>query len=188
MAHDSNGASLNSASFGGVSLRRLHPCINKATRLPMPERSVVAIRAKELLVRALLYNTAMVEHDQAIHAGDSRKAMRDRDHGLARHQGAEALLDRGFDLAVERGGGFVEHQDRSVFQDHTRDRDALALAARELDAALAHLRVIAAPSTPILQHRDELFRVRKPRRLEDLVLVRFGTAIADVLADRAVQK
>src|SRR4051794_26616022 len=102
MAHHS----MVRASLGGASLRRLHPCINKATGLSMPERSVVSIRAQELLVRALLDNAAMVEHDQAIHPGDGREPVRDRDHGLARHQRAEALLDGGFDFAVERGGGF----------------------------------------------------------------------------------
>ena len=94
---------------------------------------------------AMLGDAAMVEHDQAIHARDGGEPVRDRDHGLARHQGAEALLDRGLDLAVECGGGFVQHQDRRVLEDHARDRDALALAAGELDAALAHLGVVAEP-------------------------------------------
>ena len=62
-------------------------------------------------------------------------------------------LDRGLDLAVERGGGLVEHQDRRVLEDHARDRDALALAAGELDAALADLGVVAAPLAPVLERR-----------------------------------
>ena len=60
-------------------------------------------------------------------------------------------LDRGLDLAVERGGGLVEHQDRRVLQDHAGDGDALALAAGELDAALADMGVVAAPAAPVLQ-------------------------------------
>jgi len=59
-------------------------------------------------VRALLDDAAMVEHHQAVHAGDGREPLRDR--GLARHQGAEALLDRRFDFAVERGGRLVEDE------------------------------------------------------------------------------
>jgi hypothetical protein len=38
-----------------------------------------------------------------------------------------------------------EHQDGGVAQDHARDGDALALAARELDAALAHMGVVVGP-------------------------------------------
>jgi hypothetical protein len=48
-------------------------------------------------------------------------------------------------LGFERRGRLVQHQDRRVLQDHPRDRDALALAARELDAALADVGVVTAP-------------------------------------------
>jgi hypothetical protein len=75
---------------------------------------------------------ALLEHDEAIHARDGRKAVRDRDHGLAFHQAEQLLLDRELDLAVERRGRFVEHQDRRVLQHDARDRDALALPAASL--------------------------------------------------------
>src|SRR5215831_9891841 len=115
----------------GSSLRRLRRLagVDEAARLAPPQRRVMAIEPQELIVRALLDDAAMVEHHQPVHAGDGREPVRDRDHGLARHQGAEALLDRRFDLAVERGGRFVEHQDRRVLEDDARDGDALALAA-----------------------------------------------------------
>ena len=114
-------------------------------------------------MRALLDDAAAVEHDQPVHARDGREPVRDGDHGLARHQRAEARLDRGLDLAVERGGRLVEHQDRRVLEDHARDRDALALAAGELHAALADLGVVAAPAVPVLQVEDELVRMRELR-------------------------
>ncbi len=62
----------------------------------------MAILAEQRVVRALLDDTAVVEHHQAVHARDGGEPVRDGDHGLARHQGVEALLDRGFDFAVER--------------------------------------------------------------------------------------
>ena len=43
----------------------------------------------------------------------------------------------------ERRGRLVEHQDRRVLEHHARDRDALLLAARELEAALADQRLVA---------------------------------------------
>ena len=86
----------------------------------------------------------------------------------------EARLDRGLDLGIERGGRLVQHQDRRVLQDHARDGDALALAARKLHAALADLRVIAVPVAPVLQIDDEVMRLRElrprprsPHRLAD---------------------
>src|SRR5438874_1471832 len=182
----------NSSWYGAQAalFRRLHffVGIDKAAGLALPQRRVVAVLPQQFAMRALLDDAPMIEHHQPIHARNRREAMRDGDHGLAGDQRAEALLDRGLDLAVERGGRLVEHQDRRVFQDHARDRDALALPAGKLDAALADLRLIAAPSLPVLQFEDELMRVRELRRRHDLGIDGARPAIADVVADRAVQQ
>ena len=91
-------------------LRRLHFAgVDEAARLSAPQRCVVPVELEQSVVRALFYDMAMVEHDQPIHPGNGGEPMRDGDHGLAGHEGVEALLDGGLDFTVERGGGFVEH-------------------------------------------------------------------------------
>jgi hypothetical protein len=54
---------------------------------------------------------------------------------------ARDVAQRGLDLllgaGVERAGRLVEDQDARVLEDGARDRDALLLAARELQPALA---------------------------------------------------
>src|SRR5205085_12261146 len=118
----------------------------KTAGLALPQRRVVAVLSQQFAMRALLDDAPMIEHHQPIHARDGRETMRDGDHGLAGDQRAEALLDRGLDLGVKRRSRLVEHQDRRILEDHARDRDALALPAGELDAALADLRLVAAPA------------------------------------------
>ena len=49
----------------------------------------------------------------------------------------ERRLDLALGEAVERRRRLVEHQDRRRLEDRARDRDALLLAARELEPALA---------------------------------------------------
>src|SRR5260221_2106868 len=44
-----------------------------------------------------------------------------------------------FRSAVQRAGGLVQQQDGRVLEHDARNRHALALATRQLDAALAHL-------------------------------------------------
>src|SRR5262245_25334283 len=97
----------------------------------------MAAVTQQLGVCALLDYSAVLEHDEAIHARDRREAMGDRDHGLAFHQAQQLLLDRELDLAVERRRRLVEHENRRVLEDHACERNALALSARELHAALA---------------------------------------------------
>src|SRR5262245_58295522 len=91
-----------------------------------------------------------------------------------------------FTLPASAAGGLVEHQDRRVLEDRARDRDPLALAAGELDAALADLRRVALALLPVLELEDELVRVGELRRGDDLGLGRLRAAVADVVADRAV--
>ena len=50
---------------------------------------------------------------------------------------ASAVLHQRFALGIERGGRLVEQEQRRLAQNGARDGDALALAARQRDAALA---------------------------------------------------
>src|SRR5690606_24363209 len=79
-------------------------------------------------------------------------------------------------------------QDRRVLQQHAGNGDALALAAGELDAALADLGVVAAAALGVDQFHDEVVRIGLARGLDHLFLGRVGPAVHDVLAYRAVQQ
>src|SRR5271165_7462790 len=104
----------------------------------------MAAGVQQLRMRSLLHDASALEHDQPIHARDGREPMRNGNDGLAGHEGAQARLNGGFHLAVERGSSLIEHQDWRILEDDACNGDALALPARELDAALANLRVVAA--------------------------------------------
>src|SRR5229473_2695699 len=135
----------------------------KPARLAAPQRGVGAVRREQPLVRAFLDDAATIEHDEPVHPADRRQPVGDRDHGAPFHQPGELLLDRRLDLGIEGRGRLVEHQDRRILEDHPGQRDALALAARQLDAALADMGIEAAPAMPVLEALDELGRVGAPR-------------------------
>src|SRR3954447_24715065 len=97
----------------------------EAAGLAAPEAGVEAALSEEARMRALLDDPPLLEHDQAVERRDGREPVGDRDHGLARHQRRERLLDRRLDLRVERRGRLVEDQDRGILQDHPGDGDAL---------------------------------------------------------------
>jgi hypothetical protein len=78
---------------------------------------------------------------------------------------SQHLLDGGLGAAVERAGRLVEDQDRRVFEQRAGNGDALLLAAGELEAALAHPRLIA-----LGQRDDEVVDRRAARRRLDLGL------------------
>ena len=95
----------------------------------------------------------------------------------------ERVLDFLLGVAVERGGRLVEHQDRRRLEDGARDGDALLLAARQLQPALADLGLVA-----LRRNADEAVDLREPRGLLDFGVARLPAAVADVVADGVVEQ
>ena len=91
----------------------------------------------------------------------------------------EAALDRGLGACVDRRGRVVEDQDPRVGEERAGDRDPLALAARERQAALADQRLVA-----VGEALDEAVRLRAARRGLDLLARRVGVRVGDVLGHR----
>src|SRR5271156_1935073 len=92
---------------------------------------------------AALDDVSAFDNQNLIGAADGREAMRDHERGAALHEEAESLLDHGFGFGVEGRGCLVEDEDARVGQNRARNRQALALASRKLDATLANDSVVA---------------------------------------------
>jgi hypothetical protein len=58
------------------TLHRLGLVAEEAAALMRPQTRVETVAREQLAMRSLLDDTAMIEHDEAIHRRDRRKAMR----------------------------------------------------------------------------------------------------------------
>ena len=83
-----------------------------------------------------LDDSAAIEDDQLVHPSHRREAVCDHDGGSALEQGPERVLDQCLAFRIERARRLVEHEDGRILQYGARNRHALALPARQLDAAL----------------------------------------------------
>ena len=100
-----------------------------------------------------------------------------------RRDRVERLQDLRLGAAVERAGRLVEDQDRRILEQGARDRDALLLAARQLEPALADFGVVA-----LRQAFDEASIAAPcaaPRISSSVGAI---AAIGDVVADRVVEQ
>ena len=95
----------------------------------------------------------------------------------SRHQPVERVLHQPLAFRVERGGRFVEQQQRRVAQQRAGDGDALALAARQPRAAFAHEGV-----EPVGKRAQEFLGIGVARGLPQLVLARVPIAVAQIVA------
>ena len=98
-------------------------------------------------------------------------------------QPAQALLDPGLGVDVDVGRRLVEHEDARVGDQGAGERDELALAGRELRAALADLGVVA-----VLERADELVGADGRAAAPHLLGRGIRAAEGDVVADRAAEQ
>ena len=106
------------------------------------ELPVESVALEQLLVRALLDEFAVVEHEDFFRVADRGKAVRDDEGRAANHEAIERIEDHGFGFGINRGCRLVEDEDRRILEKRARDGDALPFAAGKLRAALADLRVV----------------------------------------------
>ena len=113
----------------GLDQRHRRRVVQETAGLMLPQPGVGPVETEQFVVRALLGDLAVVEHDQLVHARDRAQPMRDHERGPALHEPPQRLLDKDFALRVQRAGRLVQQQDRRVTQDRPGQRDSLPLPA-----------------------------------------------------------
>ena len=132
---------------------------------------------------ALLDLAAAVEHDDLVGADDGGEPVGDHDHGLARHEPLEGLLDQVLVLGVGERGRLVQHHDGRVRDDRARDGYPLLLAAGQVHALGAYYRGVA-----VGKAADESVRLGGLRGLDHLVVGRPRPAAPDVVRDALAEQ
>src|SRR5688572_23265962 len=107
--------------------------------LQLVEPAVIAVAGHKFFVGAVFDYLAFVQDDDAVYVLDGGEAVGDDDAGAAPHQLDEGVLYEDLGFRIDRGGSLVHHEeDRGVEGDGAREGDELALAYREIAAALAY--------------------------------------------------
>ena len=88
---------------------------------------------------ALLDEAAAVEDEDAVGVADRREAVCDDERRAARGQRPQGMQQQRLGAGVDRARRLVEDQDRRVGDVRTDEADDLALALREVGAALPDL-------------------------------------------------
>src|ERR1035438_10125546 len=100
----------------------------------------LVVAATELVKRlmvAVLDDSSFLDHQDLVCPANGGEPMRDDKRSAPLHQIGEPFLYQGFRPGIETRGGLVENQKAGVGLDGARDRDPLALTARQLHSTLA---------------------------------------------------
>ena len=97
------------------------------------------------------------------------------DHRTAAHQTVQGLADRLLGIAVERRSRLVKKENGCILEEGSSNTDALALAGRQLDPAIADDCVDAIrqvlQETVAIGRCDRLCTARVPREVFGTILV-----------------
>ena len=115
---------------------------------------MIGAAAGHQLVAASLHHASPLEDENALGSDDAREPVGEDQCGPPFHEPVEGFLDHRLALGVDGGERLVQDEDGRVAQKGARDGDALALASREPDTALADHGVVA-----LGQPHDELLRI-----------------------------
>lgn len=81
---------------------------DKTAGLVRPEFGVQPLGFEQLLMRAIFYDSALVEHDNSIQTLDGTQSVGDDDSGATLHEIPEGGLDKHLAFAVQGTGGLIE--------------------------------------------------------------------------------
>ena len=132
---------------------------------------------------ALFHHATGVDDEDAIGAVDRGEAVRHDDDRPIMRDPLQGGDDGGLGRRVQGRRGLVQNEDRRIPKDGPRDRDTLALAARQQPAQLARRGVIAPGET-----RDQVVDLGGSGRGSDLGVRRVRLPHSDVVAHGSVEE
>src|SRR5262245_33911867 len=147
------------------------------------KRSIAAPLAQEFLVPSGFDDRAVLDHEDAVGMHDRGQAVSYDQRGSAFTQMTHRVLDLALRFAVEGSGRLVEQDDRRVLDQRARDRDALALPARQLQPVLTDRRVVSSRKA-----HDEIVGIGGPGGRNDRLFGCAPPAERDVFANRRTEQ
>src|SRR5947207_15900586 len=152
-----------------LGFARIYETIGLQTRLPRIKLVVPTAARYKLLMRASLDDAAFLHHENLVRAPYGAEPVRYDESRATLHQFRQALLDQGLAFRIQAGGCLVQYENPGIRQDRPGDRNTLALASRQLHAALADDRPVA-----VFHAQRKFIHARDPGRALDLFAGRIG--------------
>merc|ERR1719272_1141144 len=90
----------------------------------------------------MLYNAAVLHHDDLVRIHDGGQAVSNHDRGTPNHEPVQGLLHKLLVFGVEGRSGLVQEEDLGILKHCTGDSDTLALATGKHHTALTNLRLV----------------------------------------------
>ena len=144
------------------------------------ETGVKPAACHKLFVAALLDNSTLVHHDDAVGSADGRETVGDHQGRALPQQLFQGLLNDNLGVRVDVGRRLVQDYDSRIRYQCPREADELALAYAQIAASLMEVGVVA-----LFELYDELVGLDRFGRPNHVFIRSFREVVPDVLADAA---
>ena len=135
------------------------------------------------VVRATFDDVTVFQHHEPVGADDTRKTMGKDQRGPSQHQTIQRLLNDGLVLSIDRRQRLIKYEYRCVAQHRPGNCNALALATRQANAALANHGFIA-----LWQQGDKFVGVSDSRGIFQLLQRSLRLAHKEIVPNGTVKQ
>lgn len=147
--------------------------------LRLKQFGIMSPACQQFIVRSLFFDSIRGHDDDAVSMADCRQPVCDDQGSSALGQFVQCALDRRFRFRIEGGCGFIQNENRRIFQKHAGDRDPLFLAAGQFHPALTDDGV-----QPVGQRTDKRFQFGTADRFPNFFIGSIQFPVPDVVSQR----
>lgn len=141
------------------------------------------IDVDKVLMKELLKKEEWINKKDEVGIEESGKEMRNKDGSEVMNDGLEWLMKEILRLVVERGSRIVEKKERSVEKDGEGNGNEMEMEEGKCKEVLEERSVIE-----MRMLKDELMRMGKIGRLDDIIIDRVRKEIEDIIGNSELKK
>ena len=147
------------------------------------EFGVEAAGGEEFVMDSPLGDLAAFENEDLIGMANGRESVRDDEAGTVLHEAVEGLLDEPLGGRVHTRGGFIEDEDRWIFEKGASDGEALFFTDAQFDTTLSEWSVEA-----FRKALDEIGGVCGAKDFPEFILGCVGLADPEVFSGGSIEE
>ena len=139
---------------------------------------------QKFLMGTAFNNMSLIKYNDQICIFDRTQAVGNGENGTVAHYAVESILHQSFRHCIQRTGGFIQHQDRRVFQNGTGNRHTLFFTAGKPESFFPDHSIVAVFVSAV---NNKVVSIGFGCRLDNIFTGSIGAAVGDIFGNGGIE-